>query len=67
LQLNGNGAPTPDFQGIVDWENSKPNKRSRSATVDPPIPQRPRAYVHLETLARVAWTGVRTPALHLAV
>jgi thiol-disulfide isomerase/thioredoxin len=28
LQLNGNGASAPDFQGIVDWENSKPLKLS---------------------------------------
>ena len=24
VQLNGSGAAAPDFQGIVDWENSKP-------------------------------------------
>jgi thiol-disulfide isomerase/thioredoxin len=28
LQLNGSGAPAPDFQGIVDWENSQPLRLS---------------------------------------
>jgi thiol-disulfide isomerase/thioredoxin len=28
VQLNGNGAAAPDFQGIVDWENSQPLKLS---------------------------------------